>query len=302
MDPSFSIVIPTYNRPQRLEACLKSVTRLNYDRDRFEVIVVDDGSKKPAEAVVDPFRKMLNLKLLSQSNAGPAAARNTGVQHAAGEFIAFTDDDCMPARDWLRELAGNFAHLNKTAIGGKIVNSFTRNCYSVASQLHVDYLYGYYNGDPAKARFFSTANFALPTWLFREIGGFDTSFVTGEDREFCERLRDRGNLMLYLPEAVVYHANFLTLNYFMRQHFNYGRGAFRFRSRQAQHRQQIMVLEKISFYFEMLRYPLLTFSNKRQKVRLVFLLFLSQLFNTLGFLKQWASGTQGIKSGLQPKL
>ncbi|MGL5923098.1 glycosyltransferase family A protein, partial [Chroococcidiopsis sp.] len=104
----FSIIIPTYNRPERLLSCLKSIAQLNYPPDRFEVIVVDDGSEMPIEPVIASFRKQLNLTAIAQQNAGPANARNTGATRARGKFLVFTDDDCMPAPEWLKTLEVRF--------------------------------------------------------------------------------------------------------------------------------------------------------------------------------------------------
>jgi len=69
------------------------------------VIVVDDGSEMPLEAVVAAFHDQLDVTLLTEPHAGPATARNTGAVRAKGEFLAFTDDDCTPASDWLQTLA-----------------------------------------------------------------------------------------------------------------------------------------------------------------------------------------------------
>src|SRR5687767_5128657 len=104
----FSIIIPTYARPKQLAVCLEAIARLNYPRDRFEVIVVDDGSESPPEHVVKSFSERLSLTLLAQPNSGPASARNTGAWEAKGEFLAFVDDDCAPDAGWLRGLE---AHL-----------------------------------------------------------------------------------------------------------------------------------------------------------------------------------------------
>ena len=97
--PHFSVVVPTYERPARLAACLRSLARLGYPRERFEVLIVDDASARPPLEAIEQFRDALDLKLLEQTkNAGPAAARNLGARHASGEFLAFTDDDCEPER------------------------------------------------------------------------------------------------------------------------------------------------------------------------------------------------------------
>ena len=107
--PTFSIIIPTYQRPTQLAVCLRSLTGLNYPRERFEVIVVDDGSTTPLDAVVASVRDSLNVMLTRQDNGGPAAARNTGAARARGTFLAFTDDDCTPTPDWLHTLGARFA-------------------------------------------------------------------------------------------------------------------------------------------------------------------------------------------------
>ncbi|MSS71915.1 MAG: glycosyltransferase [Candidatus Latescibacteria bacterium] len=143
--PFFSIIVPTHARPRQLAVCLDALTGLVYPRDRFEVIVVDDGSRTPPEEVVAPFRDRLNLTLLTQPNAGPATARNTGAARARGEVLAFTDDDCVPAPDWLGRLAERFDLSPDPMIGGQTVNMFPDNLYSTASQLLITYLYTYYD-------------------------------------------------------------------------------------------------------------------------------------------------------------
>ncbi|MEL6605516.1 MAG: glycosyltransferase, partial [Cyanobacteria bacterium J06614_10] len=76
--PMFSVVVPTYNRPKQLERCLMALVQLKYPRDRCEIIVVDDGSQTPLDSVVGPFQQYVNIQLIRQENAGPAAARNAG--------------------------------------------------------------------------------------------------------------------------------------------------------------------------------------------------------------------------------
>ena len=102
--PFFSIIIPTYNRPRQLHECLKSIERLEFPKKRFEVIVVDDGSKRSLRKLIRSFDNHFSAKLIQQSNAGPAAARNSGAAHAMGDFVVFTDDDCLTVPHWLSKL------------------------------------------------------------------------------------------------------------------------------------------------------------------------------------------------------
>ncbi len=280
----FSVVIPTYNRPERLAICLQSLAALDYPRDRFEVIVVDDGSEMPLESVVEPFQKQIDLTLLKQPNGGPAKARNTGAFQAKGRFLAFTDDDCTPAPDWLTSLAARFAQSADCMIGGLTVNSLSKNLYSTASQVLIDYLYAYYNAKSDRARFFASNNLAVSTDRFLAIGGFDTSYplAAAEDRELCDRWLYKGYQMIYAPEVLVYHAHHLALHTFWRQHFNYGRGAFCFHKVRARQNRTPIKVEPLSFYLNLLTYP---FSHPSQQPSslLTALLFLSQVANVAGF-------------------
>ena len=298
--PFFSIIIPTYNRSQRLVTCLQSLTQLKYPRECFEVIVMDDGSKISLETVVAPFLKQLDMKLLIQSNAGPATARNQGAKQAKGQFLAFTDDDCTPAPDWLQTLAARFAITPNCMIGGRTVNTLAENPYSTASQILIDYLYGYYNANPDKARFFASNNFALPAERFHAMDGFDTTYprAAAEDREFCDRWLSRGYSMIYAPEVLVYHAHQLALSTFWQQHFNYGRGAFCFRQMQSVKdsrslsaekstdeklaKEEPIKVEPLSFYGKLLIYPFFA-SSSQPAFLLSVLLFISQVANTVGF-------------------
>jgi glycosyltransferase involved in cell wall biosynthesis len=281
--PFFSIVIPTYNRPERLGACLRSLTELDYPRDRFEVVIVDDGSPTPMDAVVAPFHSQMSVTLLRQANAGPAAARNAGAQQAKGELIAFTDDDCMPSPNWLSGFAARLVQSPEAMVGGRSLNALPENLYSTASQALIDYLYSYYS-DPQKEMFFASNNIAMARSQYLAIGGFDTSFplAAAEDRELCDRWAQRGYAMSYAPEVTIRHAHHLSLKSFWRQHFGYGRGAFCFHQLRAARNDQPIKVEPVKFYTDLLSYPL-----KRADVKspwfVSLLFFLSQIATTTGF-------------------
>lgn len=295
--PSFSIIIPTYQRPRQLAECLQALTQLDYPRDRFEVIIVDDGSETPLDAVVAPFHDQLPVKVLRQAHAGPAAARNTGAAHAKGQFLAFTDDDCAPDPHWLSALARPFAATPKAIIGGRMINAVQHNLCADASQLLIAYLYAYHGDGPKPGRFFASSNLAVPADRFRALDGFDPSFLlaAGEDRDFCDRWQSAGCEMIYTPEAVVYHTPPLSLWSFWRQHFRYGRGAFYFHQARARRGDGQIRWEPFSFYRRMLQYP---FSRVRKPGALVLvpLLILSQVANALGFFWEKMTRKQ-VRSG-----
>jgi glycosyltransferase involved in cell wall biosynthesis len=131
----FSIIMPTYERPKQIGRCLQALMQLDYPRDRFEAIVVDDGTKTPLDNVLSTFVGQLNLLLLGQKNAALAAARNTGARHAKGDVLVFIDDDWAPVPDYLTRLARRFAVTPHCAIGGRTINALTSNLYATASQI-----------------------------------------------------------------------------------------------------------------------------------------------------------------------
>lgn len=280
--PDFSVVVPTYERPAQLASCLRALARLDYPRERFEVIIIDDASRARPLELFEQFRGALDLKLLEQTkNRGPAAARNLGARRARGEFLAFTDDDCEPERGWLRAFAARFAEGPARIVGGRTVNALAENPYAETSQLIIEVVYEHFNRDARDARFFASNNFAIQAAGFRDAGGFDETFRTSEDRELCARWRSLGFGMTYEPRAVVLHSHRLTPASLWRQHFGYGRGALRFHSaREAE--GDAPFRPDADFYAKLLR-AALSRAPKMRAAQMAALLLWSQAANAAGF-------------------
>lgn len=298
--PFFSIVVPTCDRPRQLAACLQSLARLDYPRDRFEVIVVDDGTTTAAPALVVEMKAGPDVRLVRQPHAGPAAARNLGASHARGSLLAFTDDDCAPAPDWLWALAARFEASPDAAIGGRTVNALPGNPYSTASQLLISYLYGYYNADPRRARFLASNNLAVPAVAFRRIGGFHAAWqrAAAEDRELCDRWLRRGHAMSYAVEAVVHHSHALTFRSFVRQHFTYGRGASWFHRLRRARGHGRLKLEPLRFYVDLVRHSFAQRSGARAPL-LAALMVITQIANAAGY---WWEGLAARASSVRTDL
>jgi len=280
--PFFSIIVPAYNRPAELGACLEALCRLDYPRNLFEVIVVDDGSKTPLQAMVSAFLDRLDVTLLTQTHSGPAAARNKGASQAIGKFLAFTDSDCMPTPNWLKTLACRLALNPDHAIGGRILNFLSENSYSTTSQIILDVVYAYYDSSNDQAPFFPSGNLAVPADQFRAIGGFDPTFTISEDRDLCDRWLSHDFGMTYAPEVLVFHNHPLTFYTFWRRYLNYGRGAFRFRQATARRGSRCFRVDH-KFYASLFRYPFSQYGGKRA-LFLTVLLAITQMGNAMGFL------------------
>jgi glycosyltransferase involved in cell wall biosynthesis len=166
---------------------------LEYERDGYEVLVVDDGSEPAMEGVVARFAGALRVRCLRAEGGGPAAARNMALRVAEGEYVAFTDDDCRPDADWLRAFDRAIAGVAEgdrvsTGFGGRIVDSPENAIYGRASQMLVSFLYDY-NERADGLRFFCSNNLVFPRQALLAMGGFDESFplAAAEDRYICAR-------------------------------------------------------------------------------------------------------------------
>ena len=257
--PEYSIIIPTYQRREQLSRCLAAIEALDFPHDRFEVIVVDDGSPSPPGDLISALNPSLDAGLLRVRHGGPATARNTGAKKARGQYLVFTDDDCAPQRGWLAAIDRRMrASSTPRAVGGRTVNVLANDIYATASQGIVDFLYEYYGDHPAPWRFFTSNNLAIPRDDFMAIGGFDEGFAlaAAEDRDLCERWRAAGFDLEYAPDAVVDHAHRLSFVRFNRQHFAYGRGAFDLHRSRARRGQRALRLEPLRFYWGLITYPL----------------------------------------------
>jgi glycosyltransferase involved in cell wall biosynthesis len=283
--PFFSIVVPTYSRPDALGRCLRALGELDYPPSRHEIIVVDDGSEGPNRRRIEATCADAGARLVRRPHAGPAAARNVGSAHARGDYLAFVDDDCEPAPDWLARLAAQFVDHPDAAIGGRTLNGLPANLYSTASQLLVDYLYVAYRDEwRGEPRFLASNNIAFPRQAFAAVGRFDLTFplAAGEDRELCDRWHESGRWLVYAPDAVVFHSHALTWSGFCRQHFNYGRGAFRFRRARAGNGRDRIRFEGLGFYANLIRWPFGQSSFSRSAI-LSSLLVGTQAANAAGF-------------------
>jgi len=285
--PFVSVVLPTRNRPGPLGDLLDALAGQEYPTGRFETILVDDGGSSSLEAVVAPYRERLCATLMRVPHSWPAAARQAGVDVARGELLAFTDDDCRPATGWLPALERSALATPGAAIGGPVVNALNANLYSEATHLVVRELCQLLCTEQGEPRYLTTTNIAFPAERFRAIGGLDRTWRLsgGEDRELCCRWERAGHRIVFAPDALVGHAHHLDLVSFLRQHFNYGRGAFRFRYTAAGRSVRRIAFENWRFYARLLGSSLASFPPPRAAA-VAGLVACSQLANAAGFVRE----------------
>jgi glycosyltransferase involved in cell wall biosynthesis len=214
---SFSVVIPTYRRPETLFPVLDALGRQT-NPPPFEVIVVDDGSGDDTPRRLAAYRPAYPFRFFAQENGGPATARNRGVREARERFVLFLGDDTVPEPALLSVHGGAHAERPHDPVAVLGYTTWPRGL-KVSPFLHHINEYGLQFGyglirDPEAVpfNFFYTSNVSLPRDLLLDAGLFDTSFphAAWEDIEVAYRLMQRGMRMLYRPAAVARHHHDIT--------------------------------------------------------------------------------------------
>ncbi len=192
-----SVIIPSRNRRPDLAGCLSALAAQDFPKEKFEVIVCDDGSTESlAEVVEDAKRTGLQVRYARQAPKGPAAARNLGIQNAQAGIVAMTDSDTLPEKTWLRKLYEALQQ-NPNAVGveGKV---YAEN----------EEEFGPLGEGPANKSggVYLTCNCAYRRDALIEVGGFDESFPypAYEDTELAARMIQIGKIV-WQPEAIVFH-------------------------------------------------------------------------------------------------
>ncbi len=224
----YSVIIPTYNRMEELAELLPSLRLLDFPRDRFEVILSDDGSTDDTARLAEYFRGQTDLPLvyLRQENKGPGAARNAAMEKARGDFFIFIDSDVTVPRNWLKEIAAAVEKEQADAFGGPDTyrDSFPPLLKAINYSMTSFITTGGLRGKKGKklAKFYPRSfNMGLSRTLWQKIGGFG-SLRHGQDIEFSHRIIKSGARVIFVDSAPVYHKRRTNLKRFYKQVFNWG--------------------------------------------------------------------------------
>ncbi len=206
--PFVTITIPAYNEEKNIQQTMESVLDLNYPKDKFELIVVNDGSKDSTAKVVQNVIRQnpgFNIKLINQENTGKGGAINNGIEAARGEFFVVLDADSYPEKDALVKILPHFENsdvavvlptmkvwkpktlLQKIQSSEYVVNMFYKRIMSMLNCVPVI---------PGPFSVYRTA-------VLKEIGGFEPRNLT-EDFEITLRFQSKHHKILQLLDPVVW--------------------------------------------------------------------------------------------------
>jgi glycosyltransferase involved in cell wall biosynthesis len=195
----FSVIIPARNEEGVIGQCLERLSQLDYPREAFEVIVVDNGSTDRTTEIARSWGSALNVTVLPKRNAHISAVRNFGVASARGEFLAFLDADCLVSAKWLRE-----ADTLLSADGAGVVGAHYR-IPEESSWLARAWYQDEHANRGGKTSYVPSGDLLMRRPDFLRIGGFDETLETNEDYELCQRAQAAGLPVLAFPQLEVVH-------------------------------------------------------------------------------------------------
>ena len=203
MNDFVSIILCTYNRAPLLKRALQSIALQTLKPEQFEVVVVDDGSKDNTAEVCDAMARQLpNLRYMAtEHNSGTGSAANLGIKSAKGDFLIFTDDDCIVREDWAANMRD--ALRKHPLVAGSIISptsNFVKLCHNIAE------FHPFMEGRKAgPIDFIAGANMGFRRFLFEELNGFPSLHTFAPDMRFILKARQAGYEIYFMPEAIITH-------------------------------------------------------------------------------------------------
>jgi glycosyltransferase involved in cell wall biosynthesis len=223
MHPTYSLIVPVYNRPGEVDELLESLTHQTLKT--FEVVIVEDGSAQTCEQVVDKFKDRISITYAYQTNTGPGPARNHGAQLAKAPFWVFLDSDVILPPQYIQTMDEFLGKIPLDCFGGpdRAHESFTpiqkAISYAMTSPLTTGGIRG---SKKTMDRFYPRSfNLGITAEAYKSVKGF-SAMRFGEDLDLSMRLIEKGFRTGLIADAFVYHKRRTSFKSFYKQVFNSG--------------------------------------------------------------------------------
>ncbi len=215
---TISVIVPAFNAQNTIGQTLKALQEQDLS-DKFEIIVIDDGSVDQTAKIVQSF---VGVRYLYQDNAGPAAARNHGARLAQGQILAFTDSDCIPHKNWLSSLMRGFVEKDVAVVMGSygIANDKNLLAYCVYKEI----LFRHSRLLPEYPKVFGSYNFCVKREVFDQVGGFNELYrhASGEDNDLSYKIVSKGLRIYFDRQALVDHYHPVQIKKYLKEQFRHG--------------------------------------------------------------------------------
>lgn len=223
--PKYAVIVPVYNRPDEIDELLKSLTLQS--RKNFEVIIVEDGSSIPCQAIVEKYSKTLDIRYFVKPNSGPGPSRNHGYARATGDYLVVFDSDCIIPPGYFEAIDNALNEHRWEAWGGpdKAHGDFTPVQRAMGYTMSSLFTTGGIRGGKKHVGWFQPRSFnmGIARHVYEKTQGFAFDRFA-EDIEFSIRMKREGFRVGLIPEAYVYHKRRTNFAQFYRQVSNFGKG------------------------------------------------------------------------------
>lgn len=226
-EPMVSVIIPVRNGEKTVGELLDSLLKVDYPKEKLEIIVVDGNSTDKTRNIVSKYP----FELIIQEGNGLNAARNTGIKHSNGKIVAFTDADCIVPENWIKKIVENFRDPQIGCIGGSVKGDGDGFFSRYADESIMPTVRAFKKRevlDNVKLFFCYPAgcNMAFRRETFEKVGGFDETIIYSFDEdEFVEKVCKAGYKMVIDPDVLIRHKHRSTFKELLKQTFKYGRGS-----------------------------------------------------------------------------
>jgi len=221
--PTFSLIVPVYNRPQEVAELLESLTQQTLQD--FEVVLIEDGSSITSEKVFEQYSSRLSIQYYFKPNSGPGPSRNFGFEKARGNYFIVFDSDCILPPHYMESVEIFLRNEKVDAWGGpdRGMKNFTPLQQAMAFTMSSMLTTGGIRGGKQKAFQPRSFNMGISREVYEKTGGFHFDRYA-EDIELSIRIRKQGFKTALIPSAFVYHKRRTTLSQFYKQVSNFGKG------------------------------------------------------------------------------
>ena len=219
-----SFIIPVYDRPEEIRELLHSMCELKGDYV-YEIVIIEDGSQKTCESVVDEYSDRLNISYFKKENSGPGDSRNYGMERARGDYFIILDSDCLLPPNYLVEVSTELDREYVHCFGGPDAahESFSNIQKAINFSMTSWITTGGIRGRKTNLHKFQPRSFnmGLSKEAFKASGGFG-KIHPGEDPDLSIRLNQLGYDTRLFPHAFVFHKRRISWNKFYRQVYKFG--------------------------------------------------------------------------------
>jgi len=195
--PFVSVIIPLFNEEKWIGEVITKLLQIDYPKDKYEIIVVDNGSTDNSLEVVKKF----DVTIINDPSSKVGGVRNTGTEIAKGEIYAFLDSDCLVGDQWLSAAVKTFKDSNVGAVGGSLLlrenPSWVEKAWAINNV-----------AKEGKTSSLMGGSFILKADLFNRVGKFDKLINAGEDTKLSNRITQKGKQLLFVRECAVVHLGY----------------------------------------------------------------------------------------------